>query len=218
MHGFDYIAGALSGLTNALMRAPVPLAIRLCLATLFLVAGIYKLRHPAVAAMAVVNFRVISKPERRAGFGVGFVEVVLAALLVTPNTITMRLGSVGAGLAALAYSFVISRALAQGGAFECNCLPLTTGPISFWSLARSVGMFVLAGLAAAASWQSGTMGGSISTAVAIAAGLFGLPTAVFVTVKMLSLYRHLTHNMDWTWAIMTNASQVSSQSLVGQQA
>jgi hypothetical protein len=168
--------------------------------------------------MAAVNFRVIRKPKRFAGYGVGFVEVVLAALLVAPNTVTVRLGCVGAALAALAYSFVISRALRQGSAFECNCMPLTTGPISLWSLARSVGMLVLAGLAAAASRQSDTMGGSIPAAVAIAAGFLGLPTAVFVTVKIFSLHRYLTHNIDWTWAIMTHASRISSRSLVGPQA
>ena len=75
MDGARYLFHTLAQLAGH--ASSVSLSLRLVLATLFVVGGVYKLRRPRDAAIAAVNFGILKRPRKPAGYAFGIAEVCL---------------------------------------------------------------------------------------------------------------------------------------------
>jgi hypothetical protein len=143
-------------------------------------SGVAKIRRPALAAIAMVDFRVVGRPLPALGLGLGLVEVGLAlglALRVQPVVVATL-----ASLLLLSFSFVIARSLLAGGRFPCHCFgDGDSADISAVTLVRAAALASLAIAVAIASFRSGTaLELSQAEATAATSGLATLATVVLL--------------------------------------
>lgn len=136
MHGFE---SAISLVVDTLriMRSETGYGIAVWfLAVIFAWSAISKLRRPASAAMAMVDFRVVRKLQPRLGSVLGAAEMLLAlslALGVAPEFFL----PLAAGLLWL-FVFLIARSLLSREQFACFCFGDTESKISRWTLIRTI--------------------------------------------------------------------------------
>lgn len=142
MHGF---AAAAALLTDAmgLLGEPAFHGIGvLLLAGVFGLSGSAKVRRPALAAMAMVDFGIVRKVRPRLGAALGAAEGLLAVALVVG-----ALADVFLSVATILLWFfvvLIARQLLSGNRFACFCFGDADSPLSRWTLARTVVLAVLA--------------------------------------------------------------------------
>lgn len=105
------------------------------LAWVFLLSGVVKLRQPALAALAMVDFGVARRATPALGVTLGAVEVALGAALMLRVLPGVTL--VVAVLLLAAFVAVIARAVARRESFPCFCFGDTDGSISWWTLIRT---------------------------------------------------------------------------------
>ncbi len=142
MGGFEY-ALSLAGDTLHLLRSePGHGIVVWFLAVVFLWSGIVKLRRPALAALAIVDFGVIRRPLPSFGSALGTVEVLLAVLLVSEVVPTLILPVTAALL--WFFAFLIARSLRSGESFACFCFGDSGSKLSRWALARTVALALIA--------------------------------------------------------------------------
>lgn len=208
MGGFRYLFDGLAGLGRLLGTDPVPLAARLALAGLLATAGMYKLRHPLIAAATAVNFRVIAHPWRAAGYALGLAETLAAVLLLLPAPAVFA-GCAWAGVLSAGYVVVTARALRAHERFPCGCLP-GGGDVSALTLARALAMAGAAIVGALGPAGGHTVDGSaVLPGVGLAAAFLGLPLAVFAATAAWRQYRRLIAETDWEWVIAVRTGHVA---------
>jgi len=127
----------------------------LTLALVFLLSSVPKIRRPELAALAMVDFGVVEEPRRRVGLGAGVGELTLAltlAFAATSSSAAGRLIPTVCGALVLWYFVaLIARALRMPERFACFCFGNAESSISAWTMARTVGMALVATAFAAAS-------------------------------------------------------------------
>jgi len=187
MNGFESL---LSLLMDALRILGEPSAHGVAvwvLALIFAWSGVAKLRRPALAAMAMVDFGVLRRARPRFGWALGAAELLLAtclALGVLPRLVPIAT----AGLLWV-FALLIARSLWSGESFPCFCFGEADSRISRLTLLRTGGLAVLASVLAAVGPPEGTVVGLdvIDALQAVsAAALIGL---VVLAVKIPGLLR-----------------------------
>jgi methylamine dehydrogenase accessory protein MauD len=134
----------------------VLLVARLLLVGMFAVAGLAKLADRAGSRQALINFGVPTALAAPGGTLLPLVELVVAALLIPPQTAWW--GALGALLLLLAFVVGISYNLARGRTPDCHCFgQLHSAPVGWPTLVRNA---VLAALAGVVLWQGPTYPGA----------------------------------------------------------
>ena len=199
MNGFEELYRA----TGYLTHDPMPLALRVILSGLFVIAGTQKLRHPLLAATAALNFRVVAHVRRRVGVTLGAVEVVTGLLLVLPLRPVAVLGASCALALALGFALVIGRALVAKEHFSCHCLSSGSEELSALSFLRAVMMAVAAAVALATLPHGEVVpsGVHILDGIGLAAAIAGIPTAGIATARSWRRYRGYLAGVDWEWVL-----------------
>lgn len=207
MGGAQYLSEAYTQLL--LVSAPLSVAARLVLASLFAAGGFYKIRHPSEAALAASRFGFVRHARRHSGYVLGASELGLAACLVAP----WQPIAVGACAAALAVSgafvLMIGRALRKGENFPCACLPGSDQDISTVSLWRAAGMALAAAFAVAALIMAPTSFAIVPDlfiAICFAAFLIGLPLAIGASVRVWRNRQTFLTDTDWQWVMQMRAT------------
>lgn len=113
---------------------------------MFLLSGIVKLRRPALAAMAIVDFGIGRRVRSALGLALGAAEVALAVLLVA----SVRLGFWVAAPLLWLFALLIGRSLLRGERFACFCFGDGETVLSWRTLVRTLSLAVLATIAATA--------------------------------------------------------------------
>jgi hypothetical protein len=150
MSGFEALGDAAAGVVRWLTADSASLLVAWTLALTLAWSGVAKVRRPLLAALAMVNFRVISRPRSGPGRALGVAELTITGMLAGVS-ISSVLGTLGAVLAVItfaAFSFVLARSLLAGETFECNCFGDSHATISTGTLFRAGAFAVLAGLLA----------------------------------------------------------------------
>jgi hypothetical protein len=206
MGGAQYLFQTVAHLAG--LASSFSFSLRLVLATLFVVGGVYKLRRPLDAAIAAVNFGILKRPWKPAGYAFGIAELCLGVLLLSPS---LPLAAAALGLStglSVGFAFVTGRALAAGGKFSCHCLPGSDGELSSRSLWRAIAMIV-ASVASALGLLFSRMvvpqPPSIAGAAGLAAVILGIPLAVTSAAAVWVDYRHFMVETDWEWVIQLRA-------------
>lgn len=207
MGGFRVLLDWFAYLGQTLGLATTSLAARVALAALLGAAGIDKLRHPRIAAVAAINFRVIPRPWKAFGTLIGLGESAIAAAQLVPVDAVAAAGAVAAGCLSLGYVFVLGRALLAGRRFPCDCLPGLVGDVSVATLVRA---FVMA--AGAALGSAGPLAHAphahLPAAVGLAASALGIPLATLGAARAWRAYRAAVTDTDWTWVLEARAGRV----------
>jgi hypothetical protein len=111
------------------------------LSAMFAFTGIEKLRHSDRAALALVDFRLVRRFDRRWGLAAGGTEVAVAVALVAGRT------PMPAALAAASllwfFTWLLARSLVRGDRFACFCFGDLDADISLVGLARTVVLALL---------------------------------------------------------------------------
>lgn len=108
------------------------------LAALFAISGVAKVRRPALAAMAMVDFGVMRRVRPELGRLLGIGELALA--------VALPLAPMPAAAAAVlwVFSILIAQALLSGAAFPCFCFGETDQGLSGMTLARTAALALAA--------------------------------------------------------------------------
>ncbi len=146
MHGFE---AALSLTRDVLQVLLGPTGYGICvwfLVGIFAWSGIAKLRQPALAAKALVDFGVTRRLHPHFGLALGAAESLLALALALGIHLHFFLFVA----AILLWSFVllITRSLWSGKRFPCFCFGNADSQLSRWTLARTGALALLASLLA----------------------------------------------------------------------
>lgn len=190
--------GGFAQLERWFIADPVTLAARVVLCALFVAAGVYKLLHPLVASTAAVNFRVIRRPSKQAGWLLGAVETAVGIALLIPVAAVAVVGCAAALALSACYAVIIARALRAGELFACNCLPGFAGVVSAAGLVRALVMLAASGLGlvGAARGVFVTAGAAVP-GLGLAVAAVGLPLAVLAAASAWRAYRKLNKDIDW---------------------
>lgn len=117
------------------------------LAGVFAWSGLAKIRSPAVAALALVDFRLASSARRRWGRGLGGAELVLAAILAIGAVVGYPLAVFPLAATVILLAFfcaLITRSLLAGEEFPCACFGNADSTLSPLSLVRTGCLALLA--------------------------------------------------------------------------
>lgn len=120
------------------------------IALIFLWSGMSKLRRPAVAAMALVDFRVTRRVNQSLGKALGLLESSLGILILAAP---LRLSFLVSAALLTLFSGLILRSLVNGEAFPCQCFGDTRHNISMSTFARTFGLACFGWILATASWK-----------------------------------------------------------------
>ncbi len=135
------------------------------LAGVFAWSGFAKLRRPALAAMAIVDFGVSRRVRPILGTMLGASEVGLATLLAA--RLVPRVFLIVAAVLLWAFAILIARSLWSGERFACFCFGNADSELSPVALSRTVLLALLAsGLAAAATLRDDLSTASLLEALA----------------------------------------------------
>lgn len=145
MSGFATLLSA-AGTALGALATPAASAVAIWfLAGVFAWSGLAKLRKPALAAMALVDFRVARRVRPPLGAALGTAEVLLAAALALGLLPRLTL-ALTAGLLWL-FALLIARSLWAGMRFACFCFGEADDQLSFWTLARTSALALVASTA-----------------------------------------------------------------------
>ncbi len=127
------------------------------LAIIFAWSGIAKLRRPALAAMAIVDFGVLRRARPRLGRALGGAELLLALFLAT-GTLPVLSMPIAAGLLWL-FVLLIAKSLWVGEKFACFCFGDADSKLSRLTLVRTAALAVLASVLVLAPPSTAVYGG-----------------------------------------------------------
>lgn len=211
MNGFQHLAEACAWLGDQATRPQIALVGVFVVAGLLAVGGLYKLRHPRSAALSAVRFGLARRASRELGYTLGIAELAAAALLVAWPLEVAFAGAALALVLSLGFVVVISRALAHGETFPCNCISESGDPVSVATLARALGMVAAVCIAIAAMVRfSASLYVGIESSLAAAALALVVVGASLTAQAALQLRRHhqaITRDIDWEWLIAANRVQ-----------
>src|SRR5688572_9438782 len=128
--GFETLLSLIGEAAEAVTSDPLSGALTWLLAGVFAIAGTTKLRRPAVAAMAMLDFRIVRRPRPVLGAALGALELTLAVALVLGVAPAPTLAA--AALLLAVFAALIARALRAGDTFACFCLGDDDSEISRW--------------------------------------------------------------------------------------
>lgn len=148
--GFVTAGELIAEALQALMAPPFSGVGLWLLAGVFVWSGAAKLRRPALAALALVDFGVARRARPGLGRALGGGELALALLLVALPWPTTALA---AGLL-WCFALLIARSLHAGERFACFCFGEADDRLSAWTLGRTVGLALLATLVALGASRS----------------------------------------------------------------
>lgn len=110
----------------------------------FVISGWMKLRHPQVAAMALLDFRVTRRPRVRLAQAVAAGELLLGVILlvgvVTSEPLVQLVGAAVATVVLWTFALLISISLARGEHFPCYCFGASEDQLSLVTLGRTVSL------------------------------------------------------------------------------
>ena len=175
--GLETLLSLIGDGAEEITRDPLAGALTWLLAGVFAIAGTTKLRRPAVAAMAMLDFGVIRRPRPALGAALGAAELTLAIVLVLGVAPAPTLAT--AALLLAVFATLIARALRAGDTFACFCLGDDDSEISRWTLARTATLAALAGALAATAPATATVLEGVHVLEAVA-GASLLGTALLV--------------------------------------
>ena|SRR5437762_11015367 len=121
----------------------------LYLAGVFVWSGTVKLRQPMLAALAIVDFRVVRQVRSYLGTALGAGETLVALVLIVGVLPQLTLGFAAALL--WAFTFLITRSLLAGERFACFCFGDSDSKLSNFTLLRTLALALLASLLAITS-------------------------------------------------------------------
>ena len=122
---------------------------RTVLGGVLLVAGLIKVADPVESVAAVRAYQVLPESlERLVGYGLPFLEIGLALLLVTG--FATRVAAIGGGLLVVGFVAGIASAWARGLAIDCGCFggggAVDAADVDYLvPLLRDIGLMILAG-------------------------------------------------------------------------
>ena len=147
MGGFDSAIHLVRSGVHVLAGGPGSGVAMLFLALVFAWSAATKLRRPALAAMAMVDFKVMRRVHPALGFALGAGELLLALALAMGGPI-LRLSLPVAGITLWFFALLIARSLWSGERFACFCFGDTDSALSGFTLLRTVSLALLASLLA----------------------------------------------------------------------
>lgn len=147
MGGFETAIHLVRPGVHVLAEDPGSSVAMLFLALIFVWSGATKLRRPALAAMAIVDFKVMRRVYPPLGFALGAGELLLALALTLGGPISWLSLSV-AGITLWFFALLIARSLWSGERFACFCFGDTDSALSGFTLLRTVSLALLASLLA----------------------------------------------------------------------
>jgi hypothetical protein len=204
MDGYEVIGDGFRWAADAATGDVGSLAARLAVAGLFAVAGVYKLRHPLIAAAAAARFGAVRHATARVGYALAAAELGTAALLVAwwrPATLA---GCVAAAALALAFFVLLTRALLGGERFACHCMSSSEEEISAVTALRALAMAVAATAGAAGVLRGFTLPPATEAlqAIGLAAALAGVPLALLTCMRLWRRHKRFMHETDWEWLLL----------------
>jgi putative oxidoreductase len=114
--------------------------LRLALGTLFVIAGLVKLRDPGAFASEVANYRLLPAIAPLIAVTLPTLEICSGAVLVLGPP---RWRSAAALLIALMmgiFTIAVAQVLVRGINVTCGCFGNASGPVTGWTLARDLGL------------------------------------------------------------------------------
>lgn len=148
MNGFEALLDAAQSATRP-STAVIWVALYM-LALVFAVAGATKLRRPGRFAETLVNFGVSKRPSPALALAVATLELVVAALLVVPETAATAAAAATALF--LLFAYLIAASLRRGAQFACGCFGSDEHVIVKGTLFRALALVAVG--AATAAWSS----------------------------------------------------------------
>jgi hypothetical protein len=143
MEGFDQVGAWLTSIGETLSSDAAVRAAAWLLAGVFVVSAYEKLRRPALAGMAMADFRVIRRPSSTAGRALGLVELALGVALVGGALAggALLLGTAAvAALLLCSFVVLIARSLRADARFDCYCFGPGGSPLSWRTLLRTASL------------------------------------------------------------------------------
>lgn len=191
MNGFE---SALSLIAEAirLVTAPAGYGIGVwVLATIFVWSGFAKLRRPALAAMAMVDFGVLRRARPRLGAALGAAELLLALFLATGTLPVVFLPATAVLL--WVFTLLIARSLFAGEDFACFCFGDSDSRLSWPTLARTGTLALLASVLSVAVPRTGTYAGLSETYLLQAVSAVALVGVIMLGSQLPKLLRWNRH-------------------------
>ncbi|HEU4410412.1 MAG TPA: MauE/DoxX family redox-associated membrane protein [Polyangiaceae bacterium] len=126
------------------MRPLAYLAARLGLGALFLVAGALKLRDPYAFALEIANYQLFPALAPWLAAALPATEIVVGVALVAGPRPWARAGALAAALLLGAFTVAATSAVVRGVNISCGCFGADSGPVTWLTVARDVGLVALA--------------------------------------------------------------------------
>lgn len=190
---------AASDSVTQLADSPIPLALRIVVASVLITAGFLKLWRPNVAAEALVSFRVarVIRPGLARALGVAEAISGLSALVFS----THRAGAIAAAVLFGAFLTLVTRAIRSGETFNCGCFGSRSEDIGMVTLFRAAVLFAVGVVAIAIPAQAVVSGSRLAYTIAIAVASIGSWSLISAYVRSASSWRHfLADAIDWPFA------------------
>lgn len=202
MDGFRSTYTMLESIGGALLSPQMSLILQASLSLVFLISGIYKLRHPVAAAASAVLFGLPVSLTRTTGLALGASEFLLGiSLLVPTRQVALLALGVSAALC-VGFTVITSRALHRGESFECSCLG--EGSVSKLSVMRA-GAMLTAALLAISGMEVNERLVTLefaSTAICVALALVCAPYLGGLIRKLRRTHGGFRDRVDWGWLML----------------
>ena len=158
---------------------------------MFVIAGAIKVRHPWLASLAMVDFRVARAASRRNGLIHGLGEVIIGVWLV--SGIAPTGACVVAATALTGFTALIVRSLIHGDQFPCRCFGDGDSELSSATALRTVALAGLAWVAAVGSFDLAlnTRSESARLLIVVAGGALTVTTMLVASIPKLLRWNSL---------------------------
>jgi hypothetical protein len=202
LDGFERVV-SLAGDAAGWITQPAQYGVALLsLALVFLWSGTAKLRRPALAAMAMIDLRILRRATPAHGVAAATVELAVAAALTTAVVLPGVAWPAAALAAVLLWWFVAlqARGLRSGESLSCFCFGNSTSELSRATLGRTAALAALATVLALGAPEQQAPGASqFSLQLVVAAGLLGAATVLGMVPQLLRLNRDPLGLADERW-------------------
>lgn len=125
-------------------RALLVLTVRLGLGGLFIVAGLSKLRDPAGFAQEIANYQLAAGLAPYLAMVLPPIEVVAGVALVGLSSSWRRAAALALGGLLVMFTVAVLHAVLRGVNIDCGCFGTGSGPVSFSTVLRNVGLLAAA--------------------------------------------------------------------------
>lgn len=187
MHGFELLSSASVNALRLIADSEVRSIVVWTLAGTLLWSGFSKLRHPLLAATALMQFGLVKTASRSRGQVLGAGELGLAMLLI--SGVAPLFGLAIATALFSVFAILIGARLRAGDTRPCYCFG-SDSPLGVVALARAIVLALVSGTLSvtASMWTTPADLGSIGWYAAGAAALMGVAVLVpaFPTVMNLT--------------------------------